>query len=69
MGGKSQDSYIQNQSGTTVTMTENQAAGAGRGGGADAPGGMPFYEQSRTELKEMLNKRREMAKKLVSILY
>lgn len=27
---------------------------------------MPFYEQSRAELKEMLTKRREMAKKLVS---
>lgn len=43
-------------------MTENKTAT-----GADAPGGMPFYEQSRAELKEMLTKRREMAKKLVSI--
>lgn len=47
-------------------MTENQAPGTA--GGAEAPGGMPFYEQSRAELKEMLTKRRELAKKLVSFL-
>lgn len=46
-------------------MTENQAPGTA--GGAEAPGGMPFYEQSRAELKEMLTKRREMAKKLAAI--
>ncbi|ROW11191.1 hypothetical protein VMCG_01138 [Cytospora schulzeri] len=49
-----------------VTMTENQASGASSGG-AGAPGGMPFYEQSRAELKEMLTKRREMAKKLAAV--
>ncbi|KAK7744955.1 hypothetical protein SLS53_003188 [Cytospora paraplurivora] len=48
-----------------TNMTENQAPGAA--GGADAPGGMPFYEQSRAELKEMLTKRRDMAKKLAAI--
>lgn len=46
-------------------MTENQAPGTA--GGAEAPGGMPFYEQSRAELKEMLTKRRELAKKLAAI--
>ncbi|KUI67905.1 Chromatin modification-related protein eaf6 [Cytospora mali] len=46
-------------------MTENQAPGAAPG--TDGPGGMPFYEQSRAELKEMLTKRRDMAKKLAAI--
>lgn len=44
-------------------MTENNQAAAG----ADAPGGLPFYEQSRTQLKSLLAKRRELEKKLVSV--
>lgn len=44
-------------------MTENNQAAAG----ADAPGGLPFYEQSRTQLKSLLAKKRELEKKLVSI--
>lgn len=44
-------------------MTENNQAAAG----ADAPGGLPFYEQSRTQLKSLLARRRELEKKLVSV--
>ncbi|KAI3401929.1 hypothetical protein diail_6489 [Diaporthe ilicicola] len=44
-------------------MTENNQTAAG----ADAPGGLPFYEQSRTQLKTLLAKRRELEKKLAGI--
>lgn len=44
-------------------MTENNQAASG----ADAPGGLPYYEQSRTQLKTLLQKRRDLQKKLVSV--
>lgn len=44
-------------------MTENNQTTAG----ADAPGGLPFYEQSRTQLKSLLAKKRELERKLVSV--
>lgn len=44
-------------------MTENNQTAAG----ADAPGGLPFYEQSRTQLKSLLAKKRELERKLVSV--
>lgn len=46
-----------------VAMTENNQTGAG----AHAPGGLPFYEQSRTQLKALLTKRRELENRLVSV--
>lgn len=46
-------------------MTENSQTTAG----ADAPGGLPFYEQSRTQLKSLLAKKRELERKLVSVPY
>ena len=48
---------------TVIAMTENNQAAAG----ADAPGGLPYYEQSRTQLKSLLAKRRDLEKKLVSV--
>lgn len=48
---------------TVITMTENNQTAAG----ADAPGGLPFYEQSRTQLKTLLAKRRDLERKLVSV--
>ena len=44
-----------------VETTQPTAAGAG---GGDA--GMPFYEKSRAKLKELLAKRRNLEKQLVS---
>lgn len=38
-------------------MTENN----------QAPGGLPYYEQSRTQLKSLLQKRRDLQAKLVSV--
>ncbi|KAL1861449.1 hypothetical protein Daus18300_008842 [Diaporthe australafricana] len=46
-----------------VAMTENNQTSAG----ADAPGGLPFYEQSRAQLKSLLAKRRELENKLANI--
>ncbi|KAK2610657.1 hypothetical protein N8I77_004069 [Diaporthe amygdali] len=48
---------------TVITMTENNQTAAG----ADAPGGLPFYEQSRTQLKTLLAKRRDLERKLANI--
>lgn len=54
----SPDSFI-----CVIVMTENNQAAAG----ADAPGGLPYYEQSRTQLKSLLAKRRELDNMLVSV--
>lgn len=44
-------------------MTDNNKGAAG----ADAPGGLPYYEQLRTQLKAQIAKKREIEKKLVSV--
>ncbi len=43
-------------------MSEN--AQPANGGSADAPG-IPFYEKSRQQLKELLQKRRQLERQLV----